>query len=163
VLRIVERVMREGEIREGTSSADRGPEDARAMLRSWITGMDLEVDELSLLELLKEGAVGHADLQRRGRRIHERKLASAVDAGVAAIAGTSRVDPYASAAQLFEACLPAIPYAAACAFLGREKFKLTRADGDRPRVALIADGIGHTHGVTHTIAQIANGELPDSR
>jgi glycosyltransferase involved in cell wall biosynthesis/predicted metal-dependent phosphoesterase TrpH len=160
VLRVIERVMQEGEIREGAPNADLGPEDAHALLRSWVTSMELEVDEGRLLELLKEGAVGHADLQRRGRRIHERKLAAAVDASIAAVAGTSRVDPRASAAQLFEACLPAIPYAAACAFLGREKFKLTRADGERPRVALIADGIGHMHGVTHAIAQIRDRGVP---
>jgi glycosyltransferase involved in cell wall biosynthesis len=55
---------------------------------------------------------------------------------------------------LFDACIPAIPYAAATAFLGREKAKLTRSEGDRPRVALIADGVGGMHGVTHTLQQI---------
>ena len=50
--------------------------------------------------------------------------------------------------------MPAIPYAAASAFLGREKAKLARSDGDRPRVALIADGVGGMHGVTHTLQQI---------
>ena len=49
---------------------------------------------------------------------------------------------------------PGDPYAAAAAFLGREKAKLARSDGDRPRVALVADGIGSMHGVTHTIQQI---------
>jgi glycosyltransferase involved in cell wall biosynthesis len=38
--------------------------------------------------------------------------------------------------------------------LGREKAKLTRSDGDRPRVALVVDGIGGMHGVTHAIQQI---------
>jgi glycosyltransferase involved in cell wall biosynthesis len=64
------------------------------------------------------------------------------------------------AARLFEACVPAIPYAAAAAFLGREKFKLTRSDGDRPRVALVADGLGTMHGVTHTIQQIRDRGVP---
>ena len=50
--------------------------------------------------------------------------------------------------------MPAIPYAAAASFLGREKAKLTRSDGDRPRVALVVDGIGGMHGVTHAIQQI---------
>jgi len=59
-----------------------------------------------------------------------------------------------AALALFDACMPAIPYAAASAFLGREKAKLTRSDGDRPRVALVADGIGGMHGVTHAIQQI---------
>ena len=46
----------------------------------------------------------------------------------------------AARSRLFDACIPAIPYAAASAFLGREKAKLARSDGDRPRVALVADG-----------------------
>jgi len=62
--------------------------------------------------------------------------------------------------KLFDACIPAIPYAAATAFLGREKSKLTRSDGDRPRVALVADGLGAMHGVTHTIQQIRDRGVP---
>ncbi|MGZ4274660.1 MAG: glycosyltransferase, partial [Solirubrobacteraceae bacterium] len=64
------------------------------------------------------------------------------------------------ATALFDACIPGIPYAAAAAFLGREKFKLTRSDGDRPRVALVADGLGGMHGVTHTIQQIRERGVP---
>jgi len=65
-----------------------------------------------------------------------------------------------TASELFDACIPAIPYAAAAAFLGREKVKLTRHDGDRPRVALVADGVGGMHGVTHTIQQIRERGVP---
>jgi glycosyltransferase involved in cell wall biosynthesis len=65
-----------------------------------------------------------------------------------------------SARELFDACIPAIPYAAASAFLGREKHKLTRSEGDRPRVALVADGLGGMHGVTHTIEQIRDRGVP---
>ena len=64
------------------------------------------------------------------------------------------------AAELFDACIPAMPYAAATAFLGREKLKLTRTDGDRPRVALVADGLGSTHGVAHAIQQIRDLGVP---
>ena len=38
VLKIVERVMREGDVRHGSVGADLGPEDARALLRSWLAG-----------------------------------------------------------------------------------------------------------------------------
>ena len=38
--------------------------------------MDLDVDEHKLLDLLQEGELSHADLDRRARRIHERKLAA---------------------------------------------------------------------------------------
>jgi glycosyltransferase involved in cell wall biosynthesis len=65
-----------------------------------------------------------------------------------------------AAVGLFDACIPAIPYAAASAFLSREKLKLTRSDGDRPRVALVADGLGGMHGVTHTIQQIRERGVP---
>jgi glycosyltransferase involved in cell wall biosynthesis/predicted metal-dependent phosphoesterase TrpH len=157
VLGIVERVMREGDARHGLASADLGPDDARALLRSWLDAMSLGIDEATLLELLQEGELSHPDLQRRARRIHERKLADAVHEIVA--------DPQpaalaAHATALFDACIPAIPYAAATAFLGREKFKLTRSDGDRPRVALVADGLGSMHGVTHTIRQIRERGVP---
>ena len=70
------------------------------------------------------------------------------------------LDLPAAARALFDACIPAIPYAAASAFLGREKLKLTRSDGDRPRVALVADGLGGMHGVTHTIQQIRERGVP---
>ena len=149
VLRIVERVMREGDVRHGTVGADLGPQDALALLRSWLQAMDLAVDERHLLELLQEGELSHPDLYRRARRIHERKLAEAVDLLVAMTGGrpqegtpTAPLDLPAAARALFDACIPAIPYAAASAFLGRENLKLTRSDGDRPRVALVADGLG---------------------
>ena len=45
VLKIVERVMCEGDVRRGAAGADLGPGDARALLRSWLTGMELRVDE----------------------------------------------------------------------------------------------------------------------
>jgi glycosyltransferase involved in cell wall biosynthesis/predicted metal-dependent phosphoesterase TrpH len=154
VLQIVERVMREGDVRHGASSGDLGAEDARALLRAWLVAMDLGIDERNLLELLQEGEISHPDLYRRGRRIHERKLADAVGEVVAMGDGRADLDPQRAALHLFDACIPAIPYAAASAFLGREKLKLTRSDGDRPRVAIAADGLGGMHGVTHTIRQI---------
>jgi len=160
VLKIVERVMREGDVRHGSAGSDLGPEDARALLRSWISSMDLGIDERNLLELLQEGEISHPDLFRRGRRIHERKLAGAVEEVIAMTDGREQLDPQRAAIDLFDACIPAIPYAAASAFLGREKFKLTRSDGDGPRVALVADGLGGMHGVTHTIQQIHERGVP---
>jgi glycosyltransferase involved in cell wall biosynthesis/predicted metal-dependent phosphoesterase TrpH len=159
VLKIIERVMREGDVRSGQAGADLGPEDARALLRSWLIAMDLGIGEARLLELLQEGELSHHDLYRRGRRIHERRLADAVTDIAAQIRG-GELDLGRAGATLFGACLPAIPYAAAGAFLGREKFKLTHSDGERPRIALVADGLGTTHGVTHTIEQIRHRGVP---
>jgi glycosyltransferase involved in cell wall biosynthesis/predicted metal-dependent phosphoesterase TrpH len=157
VLGIVERVMREGDARHGLAGTDLGPDDARALLRSWLDAMSLGIDEATLLELLQEGELSHPDLLRRARRIHERKLAHAVREIVADPQPEALAD---HATALFDACIPAIPYAAASAFLGREKFKLTRSEGDRPRVALVADGLGSMHGVTHTIRQIRERGVP---
>jgi glycosyltransferase involved in cell wall biosynthesis/predicted metal-dependent phosphoesterase TrpH len=153
VLKIVERVMCEGDARSGAGSGDLSADDALALLRAWLAAMDLDVDERKLLLALQEGELSHGDLDRRARRVHERKLAAVVRETVA---GCERgeLDLAAGALSLFDACIPAIPYAAAGAFLGREKAKLTRSDGDRPRVALVADGIGGMHGVTHTLQQI---------
>jgi len=162
VLRIVERVMSEGDARGGECGSDpelARPEDARAMLRGWLAAMNLGVSSGELLRMLQEGELSHPDLMRRSRRIHERALAAAVGGLAGAVrAGEPNLAPRASA--LFEACIPAIPYAAATAFLGREKLKLTRGDGERPRVALVADGLGATHGVARTVAQIRERGVP---
>ncbi|MGO9959316.1 MAG: glycosyltransferase [Solirubrobacteraceae bacterium] len=163
VLRIVERVMREGDVRHGQVGSDLGPEDARALLRSWLTAMDPDpahpIDAATLMRLLQDGELSHPDLERRARRIHERRLAGAVNTIVAATA-QSRLDFGRCGSELFAACIPAIPYAAAAAFLGREKGKLTRSEGDRSRVAIVADGIGAVHGVSSTIAQIRERGVP---
>jgi glycosyltransferase involved in cell wall biosynthesis/predicted metal-dependent phosphoesterase TrpH len=160
VLKIVERVMSEGNVRSGEAKRDLGPEDALAFLRAWLRTMNLELDERLLLEHLQDARLSHHDLYRRARRIHERELARVVRDAVAVIEEGRLPEPGRTAAELFDACIPAIPYAAAIAFLGREKLKLTRSDGDRPRVALIADGIGGTHGVTHTIQQLRDRGVP---
>ena len=133
-------------MRSGASGLGPRPRDALALLRAWLAAMDLEVDERKLLGHLQDGELGHADLYRRARRIHERELARVVGEAVDAVNRTvgsdlSTPDATATAAgelgriarELFDACVPAIPYAAAAAFLGREKLKLARIDGDRPR------------------------------
>jgi glycosyltransferase involved in cell wall biosynthesis/predicted metal-dependent phosphoesterase TrpH len=162
VLQIVERVMSEGNVRSGQAGIytdPAHPSDARALLHSWLDAMDLGITPRQLLRMLQDGELSHPDLMRRSRRIHERRLAGAVNELVTAVsAGDMNLAP--RAATLFEACIPAIPYAAATAFLGREKLKLTRNEGDRPRVALVADGLGGMHGVTHTIAQIRERGVP---
>ena len=69
-----------------------------------------------------------------------------------------------SQAGLFESCIAAIPYAPATAFLANEQAKLARtgvsADGEPPRVAILADGIGSTHGVSRTIEEIRQRGVP---
>ena len=96
-------------------------------------------------------------LYRRARRTHDRRLRSAVGAGTEAIA---RRDVGTAVGGLFEALLPAVPYAPSTVFLGAERAKLAGRSEERPRVALIADGIEAMHGVTHTVEQIRERGVP---
>src|SRR6187402_310682 len=157
VLKMVERVIREGAAREGKIAADVGPEDARALLEAWLDGVGLEVRGAELIAYLQADGFSHADLYRRARRAHDRGLRAAVDGGARAVADG---DLGSAVNGLFEALVPAIPYAPATAFLGAEKAKLRDRRGERQRVAVIADGIGSMHGVTHTIEQIRERGVP---
>jgi glycosyltransferase involved in cell wall biosynthesis/predicted metal-dependent phosphoesterase TrpH len=157
VLKMAERVIREGAVREGKVAADIGPEDARCLLESWLASIGLELRGRELIAYLQEDEFSHADLYRRARRIHDRRLRVAIEAGTGAVA---RGDYPSAVNGLFAALLPAVPYAPSTAFLGAEKTKLTRREGERRRVALIVDGIGSMHGVTHTIEQIRERGVP---
>ncbi len=151
VLKMAEGVIREGAAREGKVAADIGPDDARCLLEAWLAGMGLELRGRELISYLQSDGFSHADLYRRARRIHDRRLRAAVDRGTAAIAAG---DLPGAVNGLFEAIVPVVPYAPSTVFLGAEKAKLSNRDGERRRVALIADGIASMHGVTHTIEQI---------
>jgi glycosyltransferase involved in cell wall biosynthesis/predicted metal-dependent phosphoesterase TrpH len=157
ILKMAERVIREGAAREGKIAADVGPEDARALLVAWLDGIGLELRGRALIDYLQADDFSHADLYRRARRIHDRRLRSAVDGGTKAVADG---DFQTAVGGLFEALVPAVPYAPATAFLGAEKAKLRDRRGERRRVAVIADGIGSMHGVTHTIEQIRERGVP---
>jgi glycosyltransferase involved in cell wall biosynthesis/predicted metal-dependent phosphoesterase TrpH len=157
VLKMAERVIREGSVREGKVAADIGPDDARCLLEAWLAGMGLDLRGRELIAFLQADEFSHADLYRRARRIHDRRLRAAVASGTAAVAGG---DLQGAIGGLFEAIVPAVPYAPSTVFLGAEKAKLRAREGSRRRVALIADGIGSMHGVTHTIEQIRERGVP---
>jgi len=157
VLKMAERVIREGAAREGKIAADVGSEDARALLEAWLDGVGLDVRGPDLIAYLQADEFSHADLYRRARRRHDRGLRKAIDGGAQAVADG---DFQAAVTGLFEALVPAVPYAPATAFLGAEKAKLRDRRGERQRVAVIADGIGSMHGVTHTIEQIRERGVP---
>jgi glycosyltransferase involved in cell wall biosynthesis len=157
VLKMAERVIREGAAREGKVATDIGPEDARCLLESWLAGMGLDLRGRELIAYLQSDGFSHADLYRRARRIHDRRLRAAVEQGTAALAGG---DLASAVNGVFEAVVPAVPYAPSTVFLGAEKAKLSSREGERRRVALIADGIGSMHGVTHTIEQIRERGVP---
>ncbi len=151
VLKIAQRVVGQGAAREGAIAADIGPEDARALLDAWLRSIGVELRGRELIDCLQREDFSHADLYRRARRIHDRRLRTAISDGASAV---MRGDVQAAVGGVFEALLPAIPYAPPTVFLGAEKAKLAGRSEERPRVALIADGIEAMHGVTHTIEQI---------
>ena len=157
VLKIAQRVVGQGAAREGAIAADIGPDDARALLDSWLGSIGIELRGRALLDYLQSEGFSHADLYRRARRVHDRRLRTAIAAGTAAIAG-GEVAP--AVGGLFGALLPAVPYAPPTVFLGAEKAKLAERPDERPRVALIADGIESMHGVTRTIEEIRERGVP---
>ncbi len=157
VLKMAERVIREGAAREGKIAADVGPEDARALLEAWLDGVGLDLRGRELIAYMQADEFSHADLYRRARRVHDRRLRLAVEDGTKAVVDG---DLGGAVDSLFAALVPAVPYAPATAFLGAEKAKLRDRRGERRRVAVIADGIGSMHGVTHTIEQIRERGVP---
>ena len=163
VLRMAERVMSEGEARSGALGVDLCPDDARSLLCAWLDSLDLKLSGDELLAWMQDDGFTHADLARRARRAHEGKLREAVDSVLAAAAapGAGFAERLPGAAALaFTATIPAIPYLPAAAFLGREKAKLVTRENEPRRVALVADGLGGMHGVTHTLDELRDRGVP---
>ncbi len=163
-LKMAERVMSEGNVRSGSVAGDLGPEDARALLAAFTDSIGLELSGRALIEHMQSDDFSHAELERRARRAHERKLREAVENTIDRLSDGAEPQNLGETVtqtgrELFAAAVPAIPYAPAAAFLGKEKQKLTPGDGPK-RVALIADAIGGVHGVTHTIERIRDLGVP---
>jgi glycosyltransferase involved in cell wall biosynthesis/predicted metal-dependent phosphoesterase TrpH len=178
VMAMVLRLLREGERRESATNAGAPvtPEDARGLLRAWMSAVELDhLDVAGLIALMQEDSFSHGALYRRACRLHERKLRAAVAQATSAALGEA--DVMSAAEGLFDACVAAIPYAPATAFLAGEQAKLAAIpntlgfgrlagagrggdDGETPRVAILADGIGSTHGVTRTIEEIRQRGVP---
>jgi glycosyltransferase involved in cell wall biosynthesis/predicted metal-dependent phosphoesterase TrpH len=163
ILKIAERVMSEGDVRRGEAGGDLGPEDARALLNAFVEAVGLEPGR-ALISYMQADEFSHAELARRARRTHERRLRAVVEETVEQVGSGGEPSELAARAvetgrNLFRAAIPAIPYAPAAAFLGKEKAKLTPSE-DPKRVALVADAIGGVHGVTHTIERIRELGVP---
>ena len=161
IFRIAEHVVSDGGARGGELAGDLGPEHARALLGSWRDALDLggAGDSVSLVGLMQEAGFSHAELFRRVRRVHERRLREAV--GQAAGTAATPADYPEALRALFAACVPAVPYVPATTFLGKEKAKLASRDGEPRRAAIVVDGAGSMHGVTHTIERIREHGVPD--
>ena len=160
IFTMVQRLMHEGDARSSHTGTGLEPDDARALLRAWLAAVELDLCESELIALLQADDFIHADLYRRARRIHERKLATAVEHVAATVVAPHGAELAVPAGTLFDACLAAIPYAPAAAFLGREKAKLARREGEPLRVALVADAVGGMHGVTHTLDELRDRGVP---
>jgi glycosyltransferase involved in cell wall biosynthesis/predicted metal-dependent phosphoesterase TrpH len=161
VMSMVQRLLREADARHGGRVEDLSPDDARCLLRSWLSAVGLDhLDERGLIEYMQAEDFTHADLHRRACRAHERRLRVAVDRSLSAARGEE--DPAKVAQEVFESCIAAIPYAPATAFLARERHKLRehREEGEPLRVAMLADGIGATHGVSRTIEEVRTRGVP---
>jgi glycosyltransferase involved in cell wall biosynthesis len=163
VLTLVLRLLREGDARRGSVGIGGAvsPEDARCLLHAWLAAVELEhLDADGLIAYMQDDGFSHSDLYRRACRLHERSLRAAVELAVRAASGEAEV--LTAAQGVFEGCIAAIPYAPATAFLASEQAKLDpqRGDGERPRVAILADGIGSPHGVTRTIEEIRQRGVP---
>jgi glycosyltransferase involved in cell wall biosynthesis/predicted metal-dependent phosphoesterase TrpH len=153
VMTMVQRLLREGDVREGATGQDLTPADARRLLRAWLAAVELDhLDERGLISYMQDEDFSHADLYRRACRAHERRLRTAIGGVVQAAQGSADIADAATG--IFQACMAAIPYAPATAFLSNEKAKLDSREGETPRVAILADGIGSTHGVSRTIEEI---------
>jgi glycosyltransferase involved in cell wall biosynthesis/predicted metal-dependent phosphoesterase TrpH len=157
VLKIAQRVVGQGAAREGKVAADICPDDARALLEAWLASVGIEQRGADLIAHLQSEGFSHSGLYRRARRAHERRLRGAVALGSRAVAGGNAP---AALGAVFDALVPAVPYAPSAAFLGAEKAKLAARDGEARRVALMVDGIGSMHGVTHTVEQIREFGVP---
>jgi glycosyltransferase involved in cell wall biosynthesis len=152
VLEMVERVVREGQMRNTSSSTELTAADAQTLLRTWLDSVDL--GDVDLLAMLQDPDFNHGELFRRARRAHERMLLEAV--GELMLAAHGQADKGKAVSALFEACLPAIPYVPSVAFLAKEKDKLVAREDPTKRVALVADAIGSMHGVTRVLQEIRN-------
>ena len=150
-MKIVQRLLGEGDARHGETTSDLGPDDARALLGAWLGALELEPQRF--LTLLQDGELTHADLLRRARLCHERRLADAVTSLQATALPGAPSALQRGLLDTFNACVPAIPYAAATAFLAAEKRKLG-GEVDLPRIGLAADGLDAMHGVSAAVRQI---------
>jgi glycosyltransferase involved in cell wall biosynthesis/predicted metal-dependent phosphoesterase TrpH len=174
VLSMASRVLREGDRRAGPDGGELSPEDARRLLQAWLSAVGFaERGGQELIEHMQGENFSHAELHRRACRVHEQRLGQAVGLAVDAVGGAVPVEAVGGA--IFDACIAAIPYAPATAFLANEQSKLGAlpVEGPRhrpgpggrpaertPRVAILADGINCMHGVTRTIEEIRQRGVP---
>ena len=112
------------------------------------SAVGLEDDPIALMQA---DGFSHADLARRARRVHERRLAR----GRRRRPSTRRSRRACSPPASRPSPTPPPPPSSAA-----RRRKLIASDGEPPRVAIVADGIGATHGVTRTLEQVRERGVP---
>ena len=156
ILRVAERIINRS-VSGQEEIGGLGPQDARRLLAAWLEQTELNLGLDALLACFQADDFSHASLELRVRRIHERKLARAV---TKLTADGAAGNFFGAIAPLVAACLPAVPYVPAQALRAHEHAKLTGREGDVMRVAVIADGLSHVHGVATTLSQLRERGVP---
>ena len=151
VLRLLERVVGEGRERSAADASDFSAADAASLLYAWLESVGLPSGR-QLIELMQSDGFSHRDLFRRSRAIHDVRLREATAVLGAEIASA---DPSSGVlGELFDACMPVVPYLPAATFLASERARLVSREGEPRRVALVVDGVDLPHGVSHTVERI---------
>lgn len=158
VLRVAERVVRQGSSRRGAEPDEFGAGDARALLEGWLSAMGFASGE-ELMELMVSDEFSHTELYRRARNAHDVKLIEATKA--VASAATDGITVIKDAvSEVLEACLPVVPYAPAAGLLAGERRRLSANDSEPRRVAMFVDGIAAVHGVANTVERVRELGIP---
>ncbi|MEO7197987.1 MAG: glycosyltransferase [Solirubrobacterales bacterium] len=157
VLRLLGRIVGEGSERASEDEGAFTASDARSLLAAWLDSVGLPSGP-ELIALMQEDGFSHGDLYRRARFVHEARLgavAARSGADVATGRGTAEI-----LGEVFDACMPAVPYLPATAFLAAERSRLADSHDEPLRVALVVDAINAPHGVAHTIERIRELGVP---
>ena len=158
-------------VRPATTSS---PSDARCLLSAWLAAVGLEdLDGGELIAYMQDDGFSHSDLYRRACRAHERRLREAVDLALGAAHGETRRrrPPRAACSTPASPRCPTRPLRPSwptsrpsCGRSRRARSSFcgagAREDDGTPRVAILADGIGSTHGVSRTIQEIRQRGVP---
>ena len=152
VLRLIERVVGEGSARASADGGDFSSTDAEALLRAWLQSIGLPSGP-ALIAMMQEEDFSHSSLFRRARTAHDSRLRLVAGRVAGELDGT--MPSLDALGDLFDACMPVVPYLPSTAFLANERARLGGERDEPRRVALVVDGIdGQPHGVSHTIERI---------
>ena len=151
-MKIVQRLLGEGDVRHGETTSDLGPDDARALLGAWLGALEIEPERF--LALLQDGELTHADLLRRARLCHEHRLADAVTSLPATALPRSSVCAAARPARCLQRLRAGDSLRGRDRVPGRREAQARRGEVDLPRIGLAADGLDAMHGVSAAVRQI---------